>query len=118
MSGEESEFPVWTADELIQNAEIEQAVKKEMISVPSDHANVESAFNAIYMPTRYVPKGVKDHYDFSQYIIDPNRFRFRKVIRVLGLVFLFIKKARRRCGKPVPKLFEHPPAEIPGIFAY
>ena len=118
MSGEESEFPVWTADELIQNAEIEQAVKKEMISVPSDHANVESAFNAIYMPTRYVPEGVKDHYDFSQYIIDPNRFRFRKVIRVLGLVFLFIKKARRRCGKPVPKLFEHPPAEIPGIFAY
>ena len=119
MSGDESAFPVWTADELIQNAEIEQAVKKEMISVPTNYADpTPSALNAVYMPMRYVPEGVKDRYAFSQYLIDPNQFRYRKGIRVLGLVFLFMGNLFVRCGKAVPKLLELSLAEIPSIFAY
>ena len=119
MSGDESAFPVWTADELIQNAEIEQAVKKEMVSIPTNYADpTPSALNTVYMPMRYVPEGVKDRYAFSQYLIDPNRFRYRKGIRVLGLVFLFIGKLLVRCGKAVPKLLELSPAEIPSIFSY
>ena len=119
MSCDESEFPVWTADELIQNAEVEQAVRKEMIPIPMNYANpTPFAFNAICLPARYVPSDVKDRYTFSQYLIDPNRFRFRKVIRVLGLVFLFVSKLLKRCRKTIPKLIQTEPAELPGIFSY
>ena len=33
---------------------------------------------------------------FSQYIVDPNRFRFKKVTRVVALVMLFIKRLQKR----------------------
>ena len=32
--------------------------------------------------------------EFSQYIVDPNQFRFRKVIRIVALVMLFINKLK------------------------
>ena len=31
-------------------------------------------------------------YQYSNYVIDPNRYRFRKVVRIVGLVYLFVKK--------------------------
>ena len=59
MSGDKSVFPVWTADELIQNAETEQEVKKEMISMPINYADpISSTFSAVHMLTRYVPEGL------------------------------------------------------------
>ena len=47
-----------------------------------------------------VPEAVGDRYKFSNYVLDPNKFRFRKVVRVLGLVLLFIKKLRKKTNKP------------------
>ena len=41
---------------------------------------------------RSVPVEVGDRYKFSQYLIDPNKFRFRTVLRILSLVFIFLKK--------------------------
>ena len=40
-----------------------------------------------------VPAQVKDRYEFSQYVLDPNRFRLLKIVRMLSLVYLFIKIA-------------------------
>ena len=45
------------------------------------------------MTTRYVPEKVGDRYKFSQYLLDPNKFRFRKVIRIFAIVLLFILKS-------------------------
>ena len=39
---------------------------------------------------------VSERYKFSHYVIDPNRFRFRKVVRVLALVILFIKNLKAK----------------------
>lgn len=33
---------------------------------------------------------------FSNYVIDPNKFRFRKVVRILSLVILFAQKLLRQ----------------------
>ena len=33
---------------------------------------------------------ISERYKFSNYLIDPNRFRLRKVVRIVALVFLFI----------------------------
>ena len=42
---------------------------------------------------------IRLRYEFSNYVIDPNRFRFRKVIRILALVFLFVRKLKAKIGK-------------------
>ena len=38
-----------------------------------------------------VNEEIKLRYQLAKYLIDPNRFRFRKVIRILGLALTFIK---------------------------
>ena len=35
-------------------------------------------------------------YKFSNYLIDPNKFRLRKVLRTLVLVMLFIRNVKKR----------------------
>ena len=36
--------------------------------------------------------GYESRYQFSKYLLDPLKFRFRKTIRIMGLVFLFLSK--------------------------
>ena len=40
-------------------------------------------------------------------MIDPNRFRFRTVLRTLGLVLLFLQKVNRKCNKSFDILKKH-----------
>ena len=66
-----------------------------------------------------VPDKVKSRYEFSQYVIDPNRFRLRKIVRILSLVYLFVKKCYSCCGL-LDRLREHPKVSldtVPSIFA-
>ena len=51
--------------------------------------------------TKYVPTEVRDRYRFSEYAIDPNRLRLRKVVRILAIVLLFIKKLKEKIDKVI-----------------
>ena len=51
-----------------------------------------------HVPGRVVPNEVKSRYKFYQYLIDPNRIRLRKVIRILGLVPLFVNSFCEKYG--------------------
>ena len=57
-------------------------------------------------------KGVHDRerYRFSNYVIDPNKFRFRKVTRILAVVYCFIRNLFKRIQKADLVL---EPSEIP-----
>ena len=39
---------------------------------------------------------IKNHYILSDYIMGPNKFRIRKAVRIVGLVFLFILKLKEQ----------------------
>ena len=39
---------------------------------------------------------MRERYTFSQYILDPNKFRFRKVVRILAIVKKFIRNSKSR----------------------
>ena len=43
-----------------------------------------------------VPEEGGSGYKFSKYVLDPNKFRFRKVALVTALMLLFIKNARSK----------------------
>ena len=65
--------------------------------------------NHIYVSTE---KGKLDEvalrYEYSKYVIDPNKFSFRKVVRIMGLVLMFIWTCMKRIGKPVPVITGNP----------
>ena len=82
----ESYFPVTTIDDIILSAKAKSEVNKEKVLTEGD-ATAADSFHV-----NYVPKEVGERYKFSKYLVNPNKYRFRTVVRIVALVFLFIKK--------------------------
>ena len=96
MRGNASDFPVKSISEINLSHENKCEAQKEQIIVEVlDSSNHVTCLS--YCPV--VPGVVKGRYAFSKYVIDPNKFRFRKVARVLTWAFLFIKSCLRKTGK-------------------
>ena len=51
---------------------------------------------------RKIPSEVLKCYKFSKYLVDPNKARFKKVVRIFAFVLRFIKKLQRKSkiGQP------------------
>ena len=46
--------------------------------------------------SKWVLNNIGERYKFSHYIVDPNKFRLKKVVRILGLILLFIRNVQLR----------------------
>ena len=79
-------FPLKSAQDLILTAKEKADMNKEKLLPDTDFSK-----EAMCAYTS-VPDAVGDRYKFSNYVVNPCRFRFRTVLRIVGLVFLFIKK--------------------------
>ena len=42
---------------------------------------------------------ISERYKYSNYIIDPNTFRLKKIVRIVGLIMLFVRKLKARIKK-------------------
>ena len=51
------------------------------------------------LPVKYVPNEVWERYNSSKCLINPSKYRFHTVVRIKGLVLLFIQKLNSRCKK-------------------
>ena len=105
MRNDKSDFPVKNVTELkLEMTEIEQ-IKAESLRPESVDQTIEQGpcigtnDSVSYQCRKVDQKVVAERYIFSNYVIDPNKFRLRKVIRVLTLVILFIRKLRNRISK-------------------
>ena len=104
----ESEFPVKTLDEIkMTPSEVDEANKEKIV------VKTFFSFKSVEV-SAYSDEQTKLRYKFSNYLLDPNKYRFRKVVRVKSLVLLFIKKV----SKNIPriqnlKVFTH---RFPGKF--
>ena len=98
----ERKFPVSTVSQITLSGAEKSAVSSEC-SKPdiTDQIYVTGSYGyeRPCFPARIVPGGVNSRYKISQYLIGPNRFRLRKIIRIIGLVNLFIKKSYAAIGK-------------------
>ena len=45
------------------------------------------------------PNETRQQYEYCNYLIDPNKFRFRKIIRIIALVIKFIKSCQKRASR-------------------
>ena len=101
------EMPIISVDELrFQQIDIE-AIKKESLRpdrLDGYFSQVQS-LPPSYMvnssnSSRKVDTGVlTERYKFAAYIIDPNRFRFRKVVRIYALVVRFVRNFVRKWSR-------------------
>ena len=110
MSKAEEEFPLKTVSELVLSAAELQEAKKESYTDPTERTNfVSQVWNDVecdyeldlwsYMTSYFRKPDYKARYEFSNYVIDPLKWRFRKVVRVLALVFLFIGNLKDRVAR-------------------
>ena len=80
--------------------------KEELMSLQTENLlkynqvitdNEEKSVYAInYQLKSQVPKEVQECYQFSKYLLDPNKRRFKTVIRIIGFVFKFINNVQER----------------------
>ena len=83
MSGNPSDFPFSSVDEIKLSANEKADVSSEKV-VEVDNMSTFCAISRVL-------KEVEDRYRFSQYL-NPNRFKFSAVVRILSHVMFFIHK--------------------------
>ena len=109
MRDDEDDFPTQSVEDLALNHQDLAEAEKEKIVLRSFHSHKPLKFESSMCDK------VKLRYDFSKYLIDPNRHSFRRVIRILALVLTFIKRISRNMPK-VQSLFifcHRSPGELP-----
>ncbi len=113
MSGPENNFPTLALEEIKLNQQDIAEAKKESIIV-------QTFFSKSAEFDGKTDEKIKKRYQFSNYLIDPNRFRFRKIIRVLALVLIFIKRVSKNIKHiQESKNFKHnPPSDFPEVLKF
>ena len=86
-------FPCFTVKDILLTSKEADDVTKEKLM--GENANVSLAHTAL----THVNESVEQRYRFSKYLLNPNKFRFKTVIRIMGLVLLFVKKLCFRTKK-------------------
>ena len=86
-------FPFSTVEDILLTSKETNDVTKE--KVMGENAKVSLAHTAL----THVHKAVEKRYKFSNYLLNPNKFRFKTVIRIMALVLLFAKKLCDRTKK-------------------
>ena len=104
-------FPAKTIDEIRLNKEEIVVIQKENLIKYSPEKHEDEHQNA-YLATQVengiscyknVPQEVEECYKFSNYLIDPNKRRFKTVVRIMALVLKFVKSLRKK-GRPLQDL--------------
>ena len=112
MSLSDDRFPLLTVREVSLSLEEAKKVQKERIEPAKEFqsywASVESCDDS----------EVGKRYAFSDYVIDPNRFRFKKVLRILAYVIMFVSNFLAKAGNRAMSLVEiSQSVELPNVFS-
>ena len=105
MKQEKSKFPIKSVEQLkLTSEELEEyhaEFSAEVLDEDWIHQQLAKSYSAFSILSDKSAEEIKKRYVFSNYVLDPNKFRFRKVVRILGLVFLFISKFKCIRGKKI-----------------
>ena len=88
MQGSPDQFPFSTVEEIKLSSSEKGEVKKEKV--------IENDVNIAHIGVTHVPKEVEPRYKFSNYLVNPNRFKFSTVVRIVGLVLLFLHNCAKK----------------------
>ena len=110
MRGEESEFPMQSAEEITLSTQ-ELQVESSRSTADSVHVIQPVSEETTSQDEHLDSEKIKQRYLFSNYIIDPNYRRFKTVIRITAICIMYIRSLHHRIKlKTKPPL---PPFEKP-----
>ena len=66
------------------------------INIESEVESEVDILDSAHVSFKIAESNFKNRYQVSNFLLDPLKFRFRKVVIILGLVFLFISKFKVR----------------------
>ena len=92
MHQDESKFPVKKLSEITLTSKDLQEFNKETQALKS--IDLKAPLDINCNVNFVVPSEVQARYTFSDYLIDPNKFRFKTVVRILAIVIKSIRKMR------------------------
>ena len=112
MSLSNDNFPLFTVEEVSLSMEEANKMQKERIEPAKEFqsywASVESCDDS----------EVGKRYAFSDYVIDPNRFRFKKVLRVLAYIIMLVSNFLAKAGNRAISLVEiSRSVQLPNVFS-
>ena len=107
MQGDRKDFPIVSVEEVKFQQTDMDAIKKESLRpeiVDVLFCQYQTTPRCYMVDTSYAvrkvnPEVLTKRYEFAEYIIDPNRYRFRKVVRVLALVMRFVRNFVKKWSK-------------------
>ena len=118
---DQSEFPIKSINQIrlckedlkMHNEEI---LYEDLCDIEWVNQQLSAKYSSYAALSDDTSKGIRERYQFSNYIIDPNKFRFRKVVRVLALVLLFIKNLKEKINKTINVV--QSASILPSIFTF
>ena len=84
MTCEKDKFPMLSVNQLLMNSEDLKEINTEQIKEIQCLSHYAAKENLL------VSDEIMKRYQFSKYLIDPNKYRFTKVVRIIGMVMKFI----------------------------
>ena len=110
MKWNKASFPAKTIDEIKLNSEEISAMENEFLKYSSNMAKglmtnkvdrsylISDVYKTIAVDSyqRKIPSEVLECHKFSKYVVDPNKARFKKVVRIFAFVLRFIKKLQMK----------------------
>ena len=94
MHKDKSEFPVSTVNEIKLCTSEKSIYNEEILKNDYTDLSFSNQDTCNFAKSKNMSKHLEERYKFCNYLIDPNRFRLKKVINVLALVFLYISNLR------------------------
>ena len=105
MKMDKASFPAKTIDEIKLNSEEISALENEILLKYSSEMAEGLMAKKVDKPylisdvdnyQRKIPSEVLECYKFSKYVMDPNKARFKKVVRIFAFMLRFIKKLQKK----------------------
>ena len=101
-----SEFPVKRYDEIKLTASEASDAELETLRVKgiaeTTWAATEIDYSTIYLScNKKLPNEISERYKYSHYLVVPNKYRFRTVVRILAILQRFIRNCQSRMKKHI-----------------
>ena len=100
MTTDEDQFPTMTVDD-INFSNIRDDFNAEMLKyakviegIEALVTEVDTSVFASQIVTKEDSSSLRDRYKFNNYLVDPNKFRLRKVVRIVAMVQRYIRNLR------------------------
>jgi len=90
MKHNEEDFPIKTVSQIILTNSEQKEVNDEAPTFKFNNEIKTTNYNADSSTSSGISAEVQKRYAFSNYVIDPNKFHFKKVLRILAIVIKFV----------------------------